>query len=157
MNHNSEIVWSFQSSRVELGISRLVDSAYAERFAKYVAVAMRREISTHGCKTVVTPKGKDKNAKEFSPTQKTDMGGSRYTTGNKEQWLLDRCNEWCRQLSATDQAMASLQKSGMLATEFVPIAGSALAGHLVHLRAQFLRQHGIEPGIVVDQTEPVNA
>lgn len=157
MNGNNEIVWSFQSSRVELGVSRLVPAEFSERFAKYVAVAMRREVSSFGCKTVVTPKGKDKTAKEFGPTQRTDTSGSRYTTGNKEQWLLDRCGEWCRQLAATDQALASLQKAGMLATEFVPIAGSALASHLVHLRAQFLRQHGIEPGIVVDQTEPAKS
>lgn len=157
MSNNSEIIWAFQSSRVELGVSRLVLAEFSERFAKYVAVAMRREVSAFGCKTVVKPKGKDKTAKEFGPTQKTDTGGSRYTVGQKEQWLLDRCGEWCRQLAATDQAMASLQKAGMLATEFVPIAGSALANHLVHLRAQFLRQHGIEPGVVVDQAEPANA
>ena len=150
MNSN-EIVWSFQSSRVELGVSRLVPAEFGERFTKYVAVAMRREVSAFGCKTVVTPKGKDKTAKEFGPTQKTDMGGSRFTVGNKEQWLLDRCGEWCRQLAATDQAFSSLQKVGMLATEFTPIAGSAIANHLVHLRVQFLKQHNVE------SAEPVNA
>jgi hypothetical protein len=138
---NNEIVWSFQSSRVELGVSRIVPAEFGERFTRYVTVAMRREVNAFGCKTVVTPKGKDKTAKEFGPTQKTDMGGSRFTVGAKEQWLLDRCGEWCRQLAATDQAMASLQKAGMLATEFVPIAGSAISTHLAFLAKQFLAQH----------------
>ena len=139
-NSSNDIIWAFQSSRVELGVSRMVPVEHGERFVKYVAVAMRREISTGGVKSLVTEKGKDKEAKAFKDTQKTDMGGSRYTVGTREQWLLDKCNEWCRQLSATDAAFATLQRSGMLATDFVPITGSAIASHLGYLAKQFLAQ-----------------
>jgi hypothetical protein len=139
MSNSNDIIWAFQSSRVELGIGRLVAPELSEKFTQYVRVAMRREISRNGLKTVEGEKSK--TAKEFKDTQKTDSKGSRYTTGHKEQWLLDKCGEWCRQLSATDQAFAGLQKAGMLGTEFCHIGNSALGNHLEWLKGQFLTQH----------------
>jgi hypothetical protein len=139
-NSNNGINWSFKSTRVELGVGRLVRPELASGFVQYVKVAMRREFTTNGTKHVVTEQGRDVIAKEFTPTQKTGLRGDRYTTGAKEQWLLHNCALWARQLSATDEAFATLEKGGMLAAEFTPIAGSALGTHLEFLKGKFLEK-----------------
>lgn len=137
---STEIIWQGKSVRVQAGIQGLVDMTLGADFYKYVSVAMRREITKNGAKTVVTAKGKEVNAKEFGPTQRTGLSGDRYTTGHKEQWLLHCCGQWCRQLAATDEAFATLEKAGMLGSTFEPIPGSALACHLAFLKDAFLRE-----------------
>lgn len=137
---NNEIIWQGKSVRVQSGIQALVDMTLGADFFRYVSVAMRREITKNGAKTVVTAKGKEVNAKEFDPTQRTGLKGDRYTTGYKEQWLLHCCGQWCRQLAATDEAFATLEKGGMLGSTFEPIAGSALACHLAFLKDAFIRE-----------------
>lgn len=137
---SNEIIWRGKSARVQAGIQAVVDVTLGADFFRYVSVAMRREITKNGAKNVVTAKGKEVNAREFGPTQKTGLSGDRYTTGNKEQWLLHCCGQWCRQLAATDEAFATLEKAGMLGSTFEPIAGSALAYHLAFLKDAFLRE-----------------
>lgn len=137
---SNEIIWNGKSTRVQYGIQAVVGAEHGEDFYRYVSVAMRREISRNGTKSVVTAKGKEVNAKEFGPTQRTGLSGDRYTTGHKEQWLLHCCGKWCRQLAATDEAFATLEKGGMLGSTFEPIAGSALACHLAFLKDAFLKE-----------------
>lgn len=137
---SNEIIWNGKSVRVQAGIQSVVGAEHGEAFYRYVSVAMRREISRNGTKSVTTAKGKEVNAKDFKDTQKTDLGGDRYTTGHKEQWLLHCCGQWCRQLAATDEAFATLEKAGMLGSTFEPIKGSALDAHLVFLRDAFLME-----------------
>ena len=145
-NSNSGgINWTFKSVRVELGVGRLVKLEFANGFVQYVRVAMRRELTANGTKHAKTDKGRDVTAKEFAPTQKTGLRGDRYTTGEKEQWLLHDCALWARQLSATDEAFSSLEKGGMLASEFSPITGSALGSHLEFLRGKFLEKAAPAP------------
>lgn len=137
---NHEIIWQGKSVRVQAGIQDMVPVEYGAKWHHYVTVAMRREISKNGTKAVVNSKGKEIVAKEFKDTQKTGLNGDRFTTGHKEQWLLHCCGQWCRQLAATDEAFATLEKAGMLASNFTPIKGSALAEHLAFLRDAFLRE-----------------
>ncbi|HRH76872.1 MAG TPA: hypothetical protein PK129_05940 [Cellvibrionaceae bacterium] len=144
-NNTNGINWSFKSARVELGIGRLVKAELASGFVQYVRVAMRRELTANGSKQVTTDKGRDVVAKEFAPTQKTGLRGDRYTTGEKEQWLLHCCALWARQLSATDEAFATLEKGGMLGAEFAPIAGSALGTHLEFLQGKFMEKAAPAP------------
>lgn len=139
-NNTNGINWAFKSTRVELGIGRLVRAELANGFTQYVRVAMRRELTANGSKQVTTDKGREVSAKEFAPTQKTGLRGDRYTTGEKEQWLLHCCALWARQLSATDEAFSSLEKAGMLGAEFTPIAGSALGTHLEFLKGKFMEK-----------------
>lgn len=144
-SNNSGINWSFKSTRVELGVGRLVKPELANGFTQYVRVAMRRELTVNGTKHVTTDNGRDVIAKEFTPTQKTGLRGDRYTTGEKEQWLLHCCALWARQLTATDEAFATLEKAGMLGAEFAPIAGSALGTHLEFLQGKFLEKAAPAP------------
>lgn len=137
---SNEIIWNGKSTRVQYGIQAVAGAEHGEDFYRYVSVAMRREISRNGTKSVVTAKGKEVNAKEFGPSQRTGLSGDRYTTGHKEQWLLHCCAMWSRQLAASDEAFATLEKAGMLASDFVPIKGSALAAHLAFLRDAFLKE-----------------
>lgn len=144
-NNNSGINWSFKSVRVELGIGRMVKAELSAGFAQYVRVAMRRELNANGAKQVTTDKGREVTAKEFTSSQKTGLRGDRYTTGEKEQWLLHCCALWARQLSATDEAFATLEKAGMLGAEFAPIAGSALGTHLEFLKGKFMEKAAPAP------------
>jgi len=144
-NSNSGINWSFKSTRVELGVGRLVKPELASGFVQYVRVAMRRELTTNGSKSVAKDNGREVVAKEFTPTQKTGLRGDRYTTGEKEQWLLHYCAIWARQLTATDEAFATLEKAGMLGAEFAPIAGSALGTHLEFLKGKFMEKAAPTP------------
>ena len=83
--NNGGINWTFKSVRVELGVGRMVKPELASGFVQYVRVAMRRELTTNGSKQVTTDKGREVSAKEFAPSQKTELRGDRYTTGEKEQ------------------------------------------------------------------------
>jgi hypothetical protein len=151
--NTTEIQWTFKSARVQHGIQSCVDQALGEAFAKYVTVAMKREISRFGAKSAVV-KERVVTAKMFTPTQKTGLKGDRLTTGEKEQWLLYYCAPWTRQLAATDEAFASLEKCGMLASEFAPIKGSALGSHLAFLRDNFLAERQPKPTGTLEVVKP---
>lgn len=140
---SNEIIWNGKSTRVQYGIQAVVGAEHGEGFFRYVSVAMRREISRNGVKSVKV-NGREVNAKEFDPTQRAGLKGDRYTTGHKEQWLLHCCAMWSRQLAASDEAFATLEKGGMLASDFVPIKGSALAAHLAFLKDAFLKERQSE-------------
>jgi hypothetical protein len=132
----------------------MVKPELANGFTQYVRVAMRRELTTNGSKQVTTDKGREVSAKEFAPSQKTGLRGDRYTTGEKEQWLLHCCALWARQLTATDEAFATLEKGGMLGAEFAPITGSALGTHLEFLRGKFLEKASPAPVGTLEVVKP---
>jgi len=153
-NSNSGgINWTFKSVRVELGVGRMVKAELSAGFIQYVRVAMRRELTANGTKHVTT-EGRDVTAKEFAPTQKTGLRGDRYTTGEKEQWLLHDCALWARQLTATDEAFATLEKGGMLGAEFAPITGSALGTHLEFIKGKFLEKAAPTPVGTLEVVKP---
>ena len=152
--NNGGINWTFKSVRVELGVGRMVKPELASGFVQYVRVAMRRELTTNGSKQVTTDKGREVSAKEFAPSQKTELRGDRYTTGEKEQWLLHCCALWARQLTATDEAFATLEKGGMLGAEFAPITGSALGTHLEFLKGKFLEKAAPAPVGTLEVVKP---
>jgi len=135
------VQWQFKSMRVQHGIalvgSLLCGEGEADNFAKYVRIAVQREIDDKGAKHLVFDSGKTRTAKEYDRTQKADLKGAKLVNGQKEELLLGACRLEVRQLIACDEAFAQLEKAGMLATDFNPIRECAFNKWLGYLASQF--------------------
>lgn len=140
-NNTITVQWQFKSVRVQHGIAlagiALCGSGEADNFTKYVRIAVQREVDDKGAKHLVFDSGKTRTAKEYDRTQKADLKGAKLVNGQKEELLLGACRLEVRQLIACDEAFAQLEKAGMLASEFQPIAECALTKWLGFLASQF--------------------
>ncbi len=140
-NNTLTVQWQFKSVRVQHGIAStgvtLCGSGEADNFAKYVRIAVQREVDDKGAKHLVFDSGKTRTAKEYDRTQKADLKGAKLVNGQKEELLLSACRLEVRQLIACDEAFAQLEKAGMLASEFSVLTDCALAKWLGFLASQF--------------------
>ena len=146
--------------RVQHGIltlgCALISMGEGENFTKYVRIAVQREIEDKGAKQLVNESGKVRIAKEYDRTQKSDLKGAKIINGQKEELLLGACRLEIRQLIACDEAFSQLERAGMLASEFTPIAGSALTKWLGYLASQFkaTRQRQTPPVETLEVIKP---